>query len=83
MTVYVNSGMLDMDYYNKNGEFRDAPHFNQMSMLIRHELAHNLLMHQIRMIKKLADKFPEMKLKTSSSLHNLTNILEDFEISNE
>jgi len=35
------------------------------------------------MIKKLADKFPEMKLKTSSSLHNLTNILEDFEISNE
>jgi len=83
MTVYVNSGMLDMDYYNKNGEFRDAPHFNQMSMLIRHELSHNLLMHQVRMVKKLADKFPEMKLKTSGSLHEMLNILEDFEISNK
>ena len=90
MTIYVNIGMLDLAYYKKHGNFREFGdvnkgqyNFSQMSMLIRHELSHNLLMHQIRMVKKLADKFPELKLRTSSSLHNLLNILEDFEISNK
>jgi len=90
MTIYVNAGMLNLDYYKKHGNFKEFGdinkgqyNFEQMSMLIRHELSHNLLMHQIRMIKKLSDKFPELKLRTSSSLHKLLNILEDFEISNK
>ena len=63
--------------------------FNQLDVLLRHELAHNLMMHQIRMMhvfKKLHANDPDEAyehLRYSASLHSLLNIIEDFEISNK
>lgn len=63
--------------------------FNQLDVLLRHEMAHNLMMHQIRMMyvfKKLHADDPEeayAHIKVSMSLHKLLNYLEDFEISNK
>ena len=63
--------------------------FNQLDVLLRHELAHNLMMHQIRMMyvfKKLNADDPENAyehIKYSISLHDLLNIIMDFEISNK
>ena len=63
--------------------------FNQLDVLLRHEMAHNLMMHQIRMMhvfKKIHANDPEEAyefISYSSSLHDLLNIIEDFEISNK
>jgi hypothetical protein len=63
--------------------------FNQLDVLLRHELAHNLMMHQIRMMyvfKKLHASDPDNAyehIKYSASLHEILNIIEDFEISNK
>jgi hypothetical protein len=63
--------------------------FNQLDVLLRHEMAHNLMMHQIRMMhtfKKLHANDPDEAyehFRYSASLHNLLNIIEDFEISNK
>ena len=63
--------------------------FNQLDVLLRHEMAHNLMMHQIRMMyvfKKLHANDPDEAyehIKYSASLHELLNIIEDFEISNK
>jgi len=63
--------------------------FNQLDVLLRHEMAHNLMMHQIRMMhvfKKLHAHDPEEAyehIRYSASLHNILNIIEDFEISNK
>ena len=63
--------------------------FNQLDVLLRHELAHNLMMHQIRMMhvfKKLHANDPDNAyehIKYSASLHEILNIIEDFEISNK
>lgn len=63
--------------------------FNQLDVLLRHELAHNLMMHQIRMMyvfKKLHAKDPEEAyehISFSMSIHELLNVIEDFEISNK
>ena len=63
--------------------------FNQLDVLLRHELAHNLMMHQIRLMyvfKKLHTNDPENAyehIKYSASLHEILNIIEDFEISNK
>lgn len=62
--------------------------FNQLDVLLRHELAHNLMMHQIRLMyvfKKLHADDPEEAyehISSSASLHELLNYIEDFEISN-
>jgi hypothetical protein len=55
--------------------------FFQLDVVLRHELAHNLLMHQIRMMKKLGDKISK-HFFSSGSLHDLFNIIADLEISN-
>ena len=70
--IYINQGFL-----------RDPETFWQLNVIIRHELCHNLLMHQIRMIKYLKNTIPELNLRTSMSIHELLNIIEDFEISNK
>ena len=70
--IYINQGFL-----------RDPNTFGQLNVIMRHELCHNLLMHQIRMIKYLKDAVPELHLRTSMSIHTLLNIIEDFEISNK
>jgi hypothetical protein len=63
--------------------------FNQLDVLMRHELAHNLMMHQIRMMhvfKKLHANDPDEAyehIRYSASLHEILNIIEDFEISNK
>ena len=63
--------------------------FNQLDVLLRHEMAHNLMMHQIRMMhvfKSIHVNDPEEAyefISYSSSLHDLLNIIEDFEISNK
>ena len=63
--------------------------FNQLDVLMRHELAHNLMMHQIRLMhvfKKLHAKDPDNAyehIKYSASLHEILNYIEDFEISNK
>lgn len=63
--------------------------FDQLDVLLRHELAHNLMMHQIRLMhvfKKMHANDPDEAyehIKYSVSLHELLNIIEDFEISNK
>ena len=63
--------------------------FNQLDVLLRHELAHNLMMHQVRLMyvfKKLHASDPDNAyehIKYSMSLHEILNIIEDFEISNK
>jgi hemoglobin-like flavoprotein len=63
--------------------------FNQLDVLLRHELAHNLMMHQIRLMyifKKLHANDPDVAyehIRYSASLHDILNIIEDFEISNK
>ena len=62
--------------------------FNQLDVLLRHEMAHNLMMHQIRMMyvfKKLHANDPDEayeNIKYSATIHDLLNIIEDYEISN-
>ena len=70
--IYINQAFLT-----------DPTTFGQLNVIMRHELCHNLLMHQIRMINYLKDAVPEMHLRTSMSIHQLLNIIEDFEISNK
>lgn len=73
-TIYINEGFLV--------DPKEHPEiFNQLSMLMRHELLHNLLMHQIRMMKHVVE-LDGTKLSMSSTFHDMLNILEDFEISN-
>ena len=63
--------------------------FNQLDVLLRHELAHNLMMHQIRLMyvfKKLHASNPDEayeQIRYSASLHEILNYIEDFEISNK
>lgn len=77
-TVYVSDGFL--------GSGQGI--FNQLDVLLRHELAHNLMMHQIRLMyvfKKIHADDPDEAyehIKYSASLHEILNWIEDFEISN-
>jgi len=54
----------------------------QLSTVLRHELAHNLMMHQIRMMNYLGDDGWKIWGR-SPSLHNILNIVMDDEISNK
>lgn len=78
-TVYISDGFL--------GSGQGI--FNQLDVLLRHELAHNLMMHQIRMMyifKKLHANNPDEAyehIRYSASLHDILNVIEDFEISNK
>ena len=78
-TVFISDGFL--------GSGRGI--FNQLDVLLRHELAHNLMLHQIRLMyifKKLHANDPEdayEHIRYSASLHEILNWIEDFEISNK
>lgn len=78
-TVFISDGFLGTS----------EAIFNQLDVLLRHELAHNLMMHQIRLMhvfKRLHANDPDEAYKHisySASLHNILNIIEDFEISNK
>lgn len=78
-TVFISDGFLGTS----------EAIFNQLDVLLRHELAHNLMMHQIRLMhvfKRLHKNNPDEAyehISYSASLHHLLNIIEDFEISNK
>lgn len=78
-TVFISDGFLGTS----------EAIFNQLDVLLRHELAHNLMMHQIRLMhvfKRLHKNDPDEAyehISYSASLHNILNIIEDFEISNK
>lgn len=63
------------------GFLNDPATFYQLNVLLRHELAHNLLMHQIRMAYKLGEEV-HSRTSLSQSLHQLQNVIADDEISN-
>ena len=74
VTIYISDGFL-----------KDPDTFYQLNVLMRHELAHYLMQHQIRMMHKITEKYGKdgyTRIKMSHSLHRLLNIIEDFEISN-
>ena len=53
---------------------------------MRHELAHYLMQHEMRMIHELVNKYGEegaAHLMRSKTLHEILNIIEDMEISNK
>lgn len=57
----------------------------QLSVVIRHEMAHNLLLHEVNTIRYFQKKYPGgigKKLAKSGSFAYLCNVIEDFEISN-
>jgi hypothetical protein len=78
-TVFISDGFLGTS----------EAIFNQLDVLLRHELAHNLMMHQIRLMhvfKRLHKNDPDEAyehISYSASLHHILNIIEDFEISNK
>lgn len=78
--IYINKGFIKNDPPLAPKGQREI--FNQLDMIVRHEICHNILRHQVRMIKQYADSIPEVHLSTSQSLHEVQNILADFEISN-
>lgn len=63
------------------GFLNDPATFYQLNVLIRHELAHNLLMHQVRMAYHLGEE-NYGHIRFSQSLFRLQNIIADDEISN-
>lgn len=66
--------------YISEGFLLDESLFYQLNVLMRHELAHNLLMHQIRMMRKFGEEF-DIKWGNSMTLHGFLNYIEDLEIS--
>ena len=84
-----NTVFLSDAFFQGHGK-GDETIFNQLDMILRHELAHNLMMHQIRLMHVFKQSFaksdPEEayeQIKYSSSMHELLNWIEDFEISNK
>ena len=75
ITVYISDGFVT----------NDQDIFYQLSVLMRHELAHYLLQHDIRMAKYISDKYGDeyaKHFKLSNLLHQTCNIVMDLEISN-
>ena len=69
-TVYLSENFL-------NG---DRAIFNQLDFVLRHELAHHLMLHMIRMAHKIGDdKYYHIKF---SELQSAFNVIADDEISN-
>ena len=83
MTAAVN--FEEATIYISDGFLKDPETFYHLNLLMRHELAHYLMQHQIRMMHKLIEKYGKggaTRISMSQSLHRLLNIIEDFEISN-
>ena len=76
VTIYISDGFVT----------NDPEIFYQLSVLMRHELAHYLLQHDIRMAKYISDKYGDeyaKHFKLSNLLHQTCNIVMDLEISNK
>ena len=64
-TIYISDGFL-----------KDPDTFYQLNVLMRHELAHYLMQHQIRMMHKIIEKYGKdggTRISMSQSLHHLMN----------
>jgi len=84
MTAAINWDLVTI--YVSDGFLIHEETFFQLNVILRHELAHNLMCHQLRMMHKLKEKYGEEGYKhfsMSQSLHHLLNVIEDYEISNE
>ncbi len=84
MTAAVN--FEEVTIYISEGFLTDPDTFYQLNVLMRHELAHYLMQHQIRMLDKLISKYGKdsgTRMSMSIAIHKLLNIIEDFEISNK
>ena len=82
--IYFGEGFL----INADGEniltadvSENEKEWDQLNVLIRHELAHHLLAHQIRLAAALGEK-THIRTKFSQSLNRLKNIVSDDEIAN-
>ena len=64
--ISFNEGVI----YISEGFLKDESLFFQLNVLMRHELAHNLLMHQIRMMHKLGMDLGT-RASQSYSLHSI------------
>ena len=74
--IYFDSALIRIS----EGFLNDPATFFQLNVLLRHELAHQLLMHHIRMAFKIGEEdFVRMSF---SQLHGLINTILDDEISN-
>lgn len=84
MTASVN--FKEVTIYISEGFLTDPNTFYQLNVLMRHELAHYLMQHQIRMLDKLISKYGKdsgTRMSMSIAIHKLLNIIKDFEISNK
>lgn len=68
--IYIGEGLLV-----------DEKYFYQINAVIRHEIAHKLLMHQFRLMRRLGKEAHDA-LAGSSAFHDIFNTVADFEISN-
>lgn len=76
----------DITIYISEGFIQNPNTFGQLNVLMRHELAHYLMQHELRMMQMITKKYGKegwTHIKVSQSLHELMNIIEDFEISNK
>ena len=76
----------DITIYISEGFIQNPNTFRQLNVLMRHELAHYLMQHELRMMQMITKKYGKegwTHIKVSQSLHELMNIIEDFEISNK
>lgn len=80
-TIYIQKILLNPIPEELGGVRRV---YDQLSVILRHELIHALLRHQIRMLEKLkqahGDELADA-LNKDASLHDLENIIADWEIS--
>lgn len=77
--IFISEGFLKV-------QLTEEQVFEQLNVLIRHELCHALLMHQVRMMHELVQKYGDeaaKHLSVSMSLHSLLNAIEDWDISNQ
>lgn len=84
-TIYISDGFLMGGIWKDDKREQYSDSFYQLNVLMRHELAHYLMQHQIRMMDKIIAKYGKdggTRISMSQSLHHLINIIEDFEISN-
>lgn len=82
----VNWEAITINISDGFGVTNDPNIFYQLSVLMRHELAHYLLQHNIRMAAYLTEKYGEEYTKhfqESNLLHLTLNIIMDLEISNK
>jgi hypothetical protein len=80
-TIYISDGFLQGGIWKDETKTQYSDDFYQLNVLMRHELAHYLMQHQIRMMHKIIEKYGEdggTRISMSQSLHHLMNIIEDF-----